>query len=126
MTTKVCLVQDSPVFFDKTKTLEKVEVLTKKFAMEGCELIVFPESFVPGYPRGFDFGATIGSRTSDGRTLYNEYHRNSFNTESDDLKKMEQLAKSQNVYLVLGVTEKDSTSGSLYCSMLYISPRMAY
>ncbi len=123
MTTKVCLVQDSPVFFDKTKTLEKVEVLTKKFAMEGCELIVFPESFVPGYPRGFDFGATIGSRTSDGRTLYNEYHRNSFNTESDDLKKMEQLAKSQNVYLVLGVTEKDSTSGSLYCSMLYISPK---
>jgi nitrilase len=122
MKTKVCLIQDSPVFFDKTKTLEKVEALTKKYAKEGCELIVFPESFVPGYPRGFNFGATIGSRTPEGRALYNEYHQHSFDTESDDLKKMEQLAKSQNVYLVLGVTEKDSTSGSLYCSMLYISP----
>ncbi len=122
MKTKVCLIQDSPVFFDKTKTLEKVETLTKKYAKEGCQLIVFPESFVPGYPRAFNFGATIGSRTPEGRALYNEYHQHSFDTESDDLKKMEQLAKSQNVYLVLGVTEKDSTSGSLYCSMLYISP----
>jgi len=122
MKTKVCLIQDSPVFFDKTKTLEKVEVLTKKYAQEGCELIVFPESFVPGYPRGFDFGATIGSRTPEGRALYNEYHQHSFDTESDDLQKMEQLAKSQNVYLILGVTEKEGTSGSLYCSMLYISP----
>jgi len=72
MKTKVCLIQDSPVFFDKTKTLEKVEALTKKYAKEGCQLIVFPESYVPGYPRGFDFGATIGSRTAEGRALYNE------------------------------------------------------
>jgi nitrilase len=122
MKTKVCLIQDSPVFFDKTKTLKKVEELTKKYALEGCELIVFPESFVPGYPRGFNFGATVGSRTPEGRALYNEYHQHSFDTQSDDLKKMEQLAKSQNVYLLLGVTEKDGTSGSLYCSMLYISP----
>lgn len=122
MKTKVCLIQDSPVFFDKAKTLKKVEALTKKYAKEGCELIVFPESFVPGYPRGFNFGATIGSRTSEGRALYNEYHRESFDTKSDDMKKMEQLSKSQNVYLVIGVTEKDGTSGSLYCSMLYISP----
>lgn len=123
MKTKVCLIQDSPVFFDKTKTLEKVEELTKKYAKQGCELIVFPESFVPGYPRGFNFGATIGSRTLEGRALYNEYHQESFDTESDDMKKMEQLSKSQNVYLVIGVTEKDGTSGSLYCSMLYISPK---
>jgi len=122
MKTKVCLIQDSPVFFDKAKTLKKVEALTKKYAKEGCELIVFPESFVPGYPRGFNFGASIGSRTSEGRALYNEYHRESFDTKSDDMKKMEQLSKSQNVYLVIGVTEKDGTSGSLYCSMLYISP----
>lgn len=123
MKTKVCLIQDSPVFFEKTKTLEKVEELTKKYAKEGCELIVFPESFVPGYPRGFNFGATIGSRTLEGRALYNEYHQESFDTESDDMKKMEQLSKTQNVYLVIGVTEKDGTSGSLYCSMLYISPK---
>ncbi len=122
MKIKVCLIQDSPVFFDKEKTIDKLEELTKQYAEEGCQLIVFPESFIPGYPRGFTFGAKIGSRTNEGRNLYSEYFKNSIDIESEDLTRLEQLAKSQNVYLVIGVTEKNSTSGSLHCSMLYISP----
>ncbi len=122
MKVKVGIVQDSPVFFDKDKTIKKVEQLTKKYAKEGCELLVFPESFIPGYPRGFTFGATIGSRTDEGRKLYSEYYKNSVSLESDDLKKLEKLSKVQHVYLVIGVTEKQNANGSLYCSMLYISP----
>lgn len=122
MKIKVCLIQDSPVFFDKEKTIEKVEHLSRKYAKEGCELIVFPESFIPGYPRGFSFGAKIGSRTNEGRNLYSEYHKNSLDLKSADLKRLEELAKTENVYLVIGITEKQNSSGSLYCSMLYISP----
>lgn len=122
MKLKVCLIQDSPVFFDKAKTLDKVELLVRKHSKEGCGLIVFPESFVPGYPRGFSFGAKIGSRTGEGRKLYAEYHKNSVDIESDDLKRLEKLAKSANVYIVIGVTEKQKANSSLYCSMLYISP----
>ena len=122
MKIKVCLIQDSPVFFDKEKTIEKVEHLSRKYAKEGCELIVFPESFIPGYPRGFSFGANIGSRTNEGRNLYSEYHKNSLDLESEDLKRLEELSKTENIYLVIGITEKQNTSGSLYCSMLYISP----
>ncbi|TLP79207.1 carbon-nitrogen hydrolase family protein [Maribacter sp. ACAM166] len=122
MKLKVCLVQDSPVFFDKEKTIEKIENLVKTYAKQGCELIVFPESFIPGYPRGFSFGAKVGSRTDEGRNLYSEYHKNSLDLESTDLKRLEKLAKTENVYLVVGITEKQSTNGSLFCSMLYISP----
>ena len=122
MKVKVCLVQDSPIFFDLEKTIDKIEDLTKKYAKEGCELIVFPESFIPGYPRGFSFGAKIGSRTKEGRHLYSEYHKNSIDLESNDLNRLLKLAKEENVYLVIGVTEKQNTNGSLYCSMLYISP----
>lgn len=122
MKLKVCLVQDSPVFFDKVKTLDKVELLVRKHSKEGCRLIVFPESFIPGYPRGFSFGAKIGSRTEEGQKLYAEYHKNSIDIESDDLKRLEKLAKSENTYLVIGVTEKQNANSSLYCSMLYISP----
>ncbi|WP_299762251.1 carbon-nitrogen hydrolase family protein [uncultured Dokdonia sp.] len=124
MKVKVTLIQDSPVFFDKEATLQKVEQLTQKHAATGSELIVFPESFVPGYPRGFMFGTKVGSRTEAGRDLYAEYYENSFNLESDDLSRMEQLAKEQNVYLVLGVTERKAMNGTLYCSMLYISPKV--
>lgn len=124
MKVKVTLIQDSPVFFDKEATLQKVEQLTKKHAATGSELIVFPESFVPGYPRGFMFGTKVGSRTEEGRDLYAEYYENSFDLDSEDLPRMEQLAKDQNVYLILGVTERKSINGTLYCSMLYISPKV--
>ncbi len=60
----VCVVQDSPVFFDKDQTILKVEKLTKEYSKQGCKLIVFPESFIPGYPRGFSFGTIVGKRTT--------------------------------------------------------------
>jgi nitrilase len=122
MTIKVAVVQDAPVFFDKEKTLQKVETITKQYAKEGCNLIVFPESFIPGYPRGFSFGATIGSRTDEGRQQYADYYNNSFDLESDDLTRLVTLSKEQNIYIVIGVTEKQQNNGSLYCSMIYLSP----
>lgn len=122
MKIKVAVVQDAPEFFNKEATLQKVELITKQQAKEGCDLVVFPESFIPGYPRGFSFGATIGSRTDKGRQHYTDYYNNSFDLESEDLKRLETLSKEQNSYIVIGVTEKQQTNGSLYCSMLYISP----
>ncbi|MBC7570290.1 MAG: carbon-nitrogen hydrolase family protein [Spirosoma sp.] len=123
MIVNACLIQDSPVFFDKELTIQKIESLTAQYARQGSRLIVFPESFVPGYPRGFTFGATVGSRTPEGRELYAEYHRNSVDVTGPDMKRLERLARSENVYLVVGITEKSDQHGSLYCSMVYISPK---
>ena len=123
MKIKVAVVQDAPVFFDLDKTIDKIENITKQYAQQGCNLIVFPESFIPGYPRGFTFGAIVGSRTDEGRQQYTDYYNNSIDLESDDLKRLEKLAKTESTYIVIGVTEKQNTNGSLYCSMLYISPK---
>lgn len=122
MKIKVAVIQESPVFFDKEKTLLKLEQLVKTYAKQGCELLVFPESFVPGYPRGFDFGAKIGSRSEAGRRLYADYAANSVDLEGDDRTRLEKLSAEQNTYLVIGLTEKQNTNGSLYCAMVYISP----
>jgi nitrilase len=122
MIIKVCLVQESPVFFDKEQTLLKLESLAKGCAQQGAQLIVFPESFIPGYPRGFSFGATIGKRTDEGRRLYELYHQNSINLETKDKLRLEKLAQDTGAYLIIGATEKTSHNGSLYCSMIYISP----
>ena len=122
MKIRTCVIQDSPVFFNKEKTILKIEKLTAKYSSQGCELIVFPESYIPGYPRGFSFGAVIGSRTDEGRKLYSDYYNNSIDIESNDLKRLEKLSKKHNIYIVIGVTEKENISGSLFCSMLYISP----
>ncbi len=123
MQVKVGVIQASPVFFDKAATLEKVRELVEENARKGCRLLVFPESFIPGYPRGFDFGARVGSRTAEGKKLYARYRAESVDLQSQDLTMLEGLSRKFGVFLVMGVTEKNRSSGSLYCSMLYISPK---
>ncbi len=122
MKVKVGVIQESPVFFNKEQTLDKLASLVATYAKEGCELLVFPESFIPGYPRGFDFGAKVGSRSTAGRELYAHYAANSIDLESADCLRFEKLSKTYKVFLVIGITEKQHTNGSLYCSMIYISP----
>lgn len=122
MRLKVAVVQESPVFFDKEKTLAKVEEVIQNCANKGCNLILFPESFVPGYPRGFTFGTKIGYRTEEGRKLFSEYYNQSFDLDSQDRERLEKLCKALGTYLVLGVTEKQNKNGTLYCSMVYFSP----
>jgi nitrilase len=122
MKIKVGVVQEGPIFFDKRKTFEKLNNITKEYARAGCQLVVFPESFIPGYPRGFDFGAKVGHRTLQGKRLYAKYREESIDLETEDKDFLEGVAKENKTYLVIGVTEKNNTNGSLYCSMLYISP----
>lgn len=122
MKIKLGVVQHSPVFFDKEASLQKLAKLVAENADKGCKLLVFPESFIPGYPRGFDFGATVGKRTPEGRDLFLEYSNQSIDISSPDIGFLEKISREHDTYLIVGVTERESSSGSLYCSMLYISP----
>jgi len=122
MKLQISLIQDSPVFFDKNATLSKMKDIIKEEAARGSRLIVFPESFIPGYPRGFTFGAVIGSRTEEGRELYQAYHSNSITSDGEEMKKLVEICTELDIYLVFGFTEKKEKNGSLYCSMAYISP----
>lgn len=120
MKVKVTVLQQASVFFDKEATLLKTKQLVAEYAAGGTELILFPESFIPGYPRGFDFGAVVGSRSNEGRQLYADYLANSIDLETEDRARLEAIAHDHDVYVVIGVTERKG--GTLYCSMLYLSP----
>ncbi len=122
MKVKVAVVQEGSVFFDKKETFKKLESLVVQYSKEGCELIVFPESFIPGYPRGFTFGANIGKRTEEGRLLYKEYYDNSVSLSGNDMVFLEKVAAENKTYIVVGITERQDDNGSLFCSMVYISP----
>ena len=74
---RVAVVQAASVAFDLTATLQRVEVLAKEAAAGGARLVLFPEAFVSGYPRGMDFGAVIGERTTLGREWYRRYFESS-------------------------------------------------
>ncbi|KAK4213658.1 nitrilase [Rhypophila decipiens] len=47
---KVAAAHAAPVFMDKTATIKKVIRLIEQAAAEDIKLLVFPETFIPGYP----------------------------------------------------------------------------
>ena len=71
---RAAVVQSGSVVFDADRTIDKVETFTADAARLGTQLIVFPEAFVSAYPKGLDFGSTVGGRTAAGREDYRRYY----------------------------------------------------
>lgn len=121
-TCKIAVVQAAPVMFDKDKCVEKAVELIKEAAKESVELIVFPELFVPGYPYGMSFGFNVGSRNEDGRKDWKLYYDNSILVPGEETKIIALAAKEANAYVSIGVSERDTVSGTLYNSNLFFTP----
>lgn len=120
---KAAVVQAAPVLFDRDATVERTCALTRDAGDQGARLILFPEAFIPAYPRGLSFGVTVGNRTSEGRKLWQRYLENAVDVPSAATEKLGQAARRANAYLAVGVIERDEKSGgTLYCTLLYFGP----
>ena len=117
---RVAVVQDCPVPFDLAGTIAKAERLTQKAATSGAKLIVFPEAFVSGYPKGLDFGARVGMRSPQGRDVFRRYYDSSIALDSEECRHLGAAARKAQAFLVIGVMEKDG--GTLYCTVLFFGP----
>ncbi|EFI53261.1 MULTISPECIES: carbon-nitrogen hydrolase family protein [Afipia] len=113
-------VQAAPVAFDLQKTLEKTQDLSADAARQGAKLVLFPEAFVSAYPRGANFGATIGARTAEGREMFRRYHASSIDVPGPAVEVLASIAKQNSIHLVIGVIERDG--GTLYCTVLTFAP----
>jgi len=122
-TLKVALAQISPVWLNKEKTLEKVVASIKDAGKQNCELIVFGEALLPGYP--FWISLTNGADWNSNvqKELHAHYIRNSIIIEKGELAAICKLAKEYNIAIYLGIIERATNRGghSLYCSLVYIS-----
>ena len=118
---KVGVVQATPALFNKEKTIDIIISWIHKGTELGCELLLFPESFIPCYPRGFNFDAIIGKRTNKSRELWLDYYEGSMDVSAAELDDLKATIKKAGVFVALGVTERENTGGSLYCSLLYFN-----
>lgn len=116
---KVGVVQATPILFDIEQTVSSVIRWIEEAKKEGCELLLFPESFIPAYPRGLSYDAVVGKRTERGRELWLDYWRNSMEESSDYVRKIGKAAGDAKIFVALGVTERESIGGTLYCSIFY-------
>lgn len=114
--TRAAAVQDAPLLFDTDATLARVAARTSEAAAQGAQLVVFPEAFVGGYPKGLDFGARVGMRSSEGRELFRRYFEGAVAVPGPATETLGALARENGVALVIGVIERDG--GTLYCTAL--------
>ncbi len=120
------VVQAAPVLFDLEKTLEKTARLVAEAAAKGAKLILFPEAFISAYPRGLSFGTVVGSRSEEGRDTWLSYWQSSVEVPGPATDRLGAMAKKAQAFLVVGVNEKDTISGSMFCSILYFGPDGQY
>jgi nitrilase len=129
---KVAVVQAAPVLFDREATLEKTRQLVFDSAAQGAQLVLFPEAFIPAYPRGLGFGTVVGSRSMAGRRTWARYWANGVDVPSPTTDALAAAARQAQVFLVVGVIERAAEEdgageaplfgGTLYCSLLYFGP----
>lgn len=120
----VAVIQAAPVLFDCRATVEKTCRLIREAASGGAQFILFPEAFIPAYPRGLSFGMVVGSRTPEGRKLWQRYWENAIDTPGAETDEIAEVVKETGVYAAIGVIERDSrfSRGTLYCTLVYFGP----
>lgn len=114
--------QATPIFLDKRRTIEKYAGLIEAAGREGAELIVTPETGIPGYPywRG-NFGFTDASSAQEWRETVVAYYRESVSIERD-FEPIRKAARAASAYCVIGISEQDDRPGSqtLYNTMVFV------
>lgn len=116
------IAQIAPVWLDRDATATKISKWIRDAAAAGCELVVFGEALLPGYP--FWVERTDGARFESGlqKELYRHYVEQSVRIEAGDLDDVRDAARDAGISVYLGVMERADNRGghSVYASMVYI------
>ncbi|KAF2136906.1 uncharacterized protein K452DRAFT_279341 [Aplosporella prunicola CBS 121167] len=110
-TLRIAAVQAEPGYFDLQACVEKTCRLIEEAAGKGCDLIAFPEVWIPGYPgwiwhRAVDFD------------MVQQYMKHSLRRNSPEMAKIATCAGKNKIAVSLGYSENDNNS--LYIAQSFI------
>ena len=112
--------QTSSVLLDTPATIDRALTLMGQAAKQGAQLLVFPEAFIGGYPKGADFHIYLGARTPQGRAEFKRYYDAAVAVDGPELAQLAKACAQHKMYCVVGVIERDG--GTLYCTAVYLGP----
>jgi predicted amidohydrolase len=116
----VSVVQAGSVLFDTPKTFLKVELYCSEAARSGANVVIFPEAFLGGYPKGITFGAHVGSRSEEGREAFRRYYDGAIEDPSPQVNRLGEIAALNKIELIIGAIER--SAGTLYCTVFFFGP----
>lgn len=111
---RVAAVQATPTYLDRAATLESAAAHVRTAGADGCDLVVFPESFVPGYP---DW--VWRQKPWNDTEWYRRFADQAVQIDGPELDPVRDAARDSATWVALGITER-SASGTLYNAVVYI------
>jgi nitrilase len=117
---RVAVVQAGSVPFDSEACVEKAMKLIGEAAATGAKVIIFPEAFVGGYPKGLNYGLAVGARDPMGREEFRLYLEAAIDVPGPLTARLCEAAATHGAYVVMGVIEREG--GTCYCTVLFFGP----
>jgi len=116
-TFRAAVIQAASIPTDAAASAQKAAALVQEAAQQGARLIVFPEAFLGGYPKGASFGTPVGMRKPEGREDFRRYHAAAIDLDGPEVQELAEATKATGAFVVIGVIERDG--GTVYCTALF-------
>ncbi len=120
---KVAAAQIAPVWLDRDQTIEKIVQVIGQAGEQGCQLVAFGETLLPGYPFWIEW--TDGARFNDAfqKEMHAHYLDQAVNIEAGHLDAIGAAARDAGITVVLGIAERPSDRGghSIYATLVTIN-----
>ncbi|MCG8373790.1 MAG: carbon-nitrogen hydrolase family protein [Balneolales bacterium] len=118
---KVAIVQKSPVFLNLSKSVDLALQFVSDASNSGARIVVFPETWLPGYPVWLDYAPNAGIWDHPpAKVLYRLLSDNSIVIGSEYFERLQNAAIQNDCMIVMGAHEK--IDRTLYNSIFYFLP----
>ncbi len=123
---RVAVVQFAPAHLDLDECLLRVATHTAEAAARGASLVVFGETWLPGYPAWIDHCGEVALwNNSAMKEVFARLRQNSIVIPSVHTTRLGEIATTHNVTLVIGAHERVESgpgNGTLYNVLLIFTP----
>lgn len=120
---RVAIVQQPPVLLDKRASLDRAVSAVAEAAAKGAQLVVFPETYLPGYPVWI-WRLRPGSDARLTEQIHSILFANAVDLAGGDLEPLYRAAAKHKVCIVCGLNEREGQfgRGTLYNTVVTIGP----
>jgi nitrilase len=121
--TRIAVVQRPPALLHREETIARAVAALEEAAADGASLVVFPETYVPGYP-AYIWRLTPGKDYDLSRELHGRLLASAVDLEADHLGPVREAAARLGVTTMIGVHELDArfSRATLFNTLVTIGP----